>query len=88
MAAPDGRGPVIVYLRLFLVLVLGTVAYYNRRDLFMHWIRRDQPKNRVCVHACCLGMRAHPYRYPVNRRRHFLRSASDEQLLGLLLAAW
>lgn len=70
------------YLRLALVLALAGVGYYDRRDLFMHWIRRDQQERRPCTHACCRGMRAHPERYPVTRRNAYLRHASDQELAG------
>ncbi len=67
-------------LRLVLVLVLVQLGYYNRRDLFSHWIRKDQQANRACAHACCRGMRAHPEGYPVTKRSRWLRGASDEQV--------
>lgn len=65
---------------LWLLLVVALLARYDRRDLFSHWIRKDQPANRPCTHACCRGMRAHPEGYPVTKRRAWLRAVSDEQV--------
>jgi hypothetical protein len=56
------------------------MARYNRRDLFRHWIHKDQPANRPCTHACCRGFRAHPEHYPVARRNDYLRYSSDTEL--------
>jgi hypothetical protein len=56
------------------------VARYDRRDLFRHWIHKDQPASRPCTHACCRGFRAHPEHYPVARRNAYLKYASDEDL--------
>lgn len=58
------------------------MAYYNRRDLFSHWVRKDEPANRPCQHACCRGMRAHPEGYPVVKRRAYYRHVSDEELFA------
>jgi hypothetical protein len=55
---------------------------YNRRDLFKHWIRKDQRANQPCTHACCRGFRPHPEHYPVIMPARYLRSASDDQLLA------
>jgi hypothetical protein len=68
------------YLRLVLVLMLGQLGYYNRRDAFAHWIRKDQQAGRPCTHACCRGMRAHPDNYPVVKRNRYLRHATDQQV--------
>lgn len=56
------------------------MARYNRRDLFKHWIRRDQQINRPCTHACCRGFRPHPEHYPVVMPARYLRNASDDDL--------
>jgi hypothetical protein len=70
-----------------LVAVLAQLGYrYNCRDLFSHWIRKDQPERRPCTHACCRGLRAHPESYPVAKRNAYLRHASDAQLADLY--AW
>lgn len=58
------------------------MAAYNRRDLFAHWIRKDQAANRPCQHACCRGMRAHPDGYPVVKRRAYYQSVSDRELMA------
>jgi hypothetical protein len=65
----------LAFLRLVLVLVVVRLGYYNRRDLFSHWIRKDQQANRPCGHACCRGMRAHPDNYPVVKRNRYDRIA-------------
>lgn len=54
--------------------------YYNRRDFFSHFVRKDQPAPRPCHHACCRGMRAHPDGYPVVKRNAYLRYAGDADL--------
>lgn len=73
-----------VYARLAVALtVLAAVAlpgYYNRRDIFSHWVRQVQQANRPCGHACCRGMRAHPGGYPVVKRNRYLRTATDQQV--------
>ncbi|HBW19262.1 MAG TPA: hypothetical protein DEH11_09745 [Actinobacteria bacterium] len=56
------------------------MAPYNTRDLWKHWIRREQPVNRPCTHACCRGFRAHPEHYPVVLPARYLHSASDDDL--------
>jgi hypothetical protein len=56
------------------------VSYYNRRDLFEHWVRRQQPANRPCTHACCRGYHPHPESWPTILPSRKLRGASDEQL--------
>jgi hypothetical protein len=56
------------------------MARYNRRDLFKHWIRRDQQPNRPCTHACCRGYRPHPEHYPVVMPARYLRNASEDDL--------
>jgi hypothetical protein len=53
---------------------------YNRRDLFAHWVRREQPAGKPCGHACCRGYRSHPEGYPVTLPARVLRGASDDQL--------
>src|SRR6516165_3526490 len=53
---------------------------YNRRDLIGHWIRRTQPEQRMCGHACCRGHRVHPANMPVILPNPLLRRASDEDL--------
>jgi hypothetical protein len=69
-----------VWLPLLLVLGLAQLGYYNGRDLFSHWIRKDQQAGRPCTHACCRGMRAHPDNYPVVKRNRYLRYGSDQQV--------
>jgi len=54
--------------------------YYNRRDVFKHWIRKEQRADRPCTHACCRGFRPHPEHYPVILPSRTLRRASDENL--------
>jgi hypothetical protein len=56
------------------------MAAYNRRDLFAHWVRKDEPARRPCQHACCRGMRPHPENYPVTKRNAYLRWSSDAEL--------
>lgn len=56
------------------------MARYNRRDLFRHWIRKEQRANAPCGHACCRGYRPHPEHYPLVMPAHYLRRASDDQL--------
>jgi hypothetical protein len=73
-------GQLGAWLRLVLVLFVAQLGYYNRRDLFSHWIRKDQAARRPCTHACCRGMRAHPDKYPVVKRNAYLRSASDRDV--------
>ena len=68
------------WLRLLLVLAVARLGYYNRRDLFSHWIRKDQAASRPCTHACCRGLRAHPEGYPVAKRNRYLRNSSDREL--------
>jgi hypothetical protein len=53
---------------------------YNRRDLFAHWVRREQPSGKPCTHACCRGYRSHPEGYPVVLPARVLRGATDNQL--------
>lgn len=53
---------------------------YNRRDLIGHWIRRNQPEQRMCGHACCGGYRVHPNNMPVILPDRLLRRASDNDL--------
>jgi hypothetical protein len=79
------------YLRLVLVLMLGQLGLrqggrkggggrYNRRDLYQHWVKKEEPARRPCDHACCRGLRAHPENYPVARRNQYMKHASDETL--------
>jgi hypothetical protein len=56
------------------------VAGYDRRDLFKHWIRKDQRANQPCTHACCRGYRPHPEHYPIVLPAKYLHSASDDEL--------
>lgn len=53
---------------------------YNRRDLFSHWVRKDEAARRPCHHACCRGMRPHPENYPLVKRNAYLRWSSDAEL--------
>lgn len=69
------------YARLVLVMVLAHLAYYNRRDVFKHWIRKDQRANQACTHACCRGMRPHPQHYPAILPDRTLHRASDQDLM-------
>jgi hypothetical protein len=68
------------YVRLVRVLVLAQLGYYNRRDQFAHWVRKEQPTGRPCQHACCRGLRAHPEGHPVAKRNRYLRYSSDDEL--------
>lgn len=54
--------------------------YYNRRDLIGHWIKRQQPQQRPCTHACCRGYRVHPNNWPVIPPSRVMRRATDEEL--------
>lgn len=54
---------------------------YNRRDLIGHWVRKTQPTQRMCTHACCRGKRVHPKNYPVILPSKLLRQASDDDLV-------
>lgn len=56
------------------------MAVYNRRDRIGHWVRKQQPSNRHCTHACCRGYREHPDNWPIIPASRQLRSASDEKL--------
>lgn len=56
------------------------MPYYNRRDRFMHWVRRDQPAHRRCTHACCRGYHEHPESWPVVLPARKLRHATDQDL--------
>jgi hypothetical protein len=56
------------------------MAHYNRRDLIGHWIRRSQPTQRMCTHACCRGRRVHPENMPVILPNKLLHRAKDEDL--------
>lgn len=56
------------------------MAYYNRRDLIGHWVRKRQPTQRMCTHACCRGKRVHPDNYPVVLPDRLLKHASDKDL--------
>lgn len=56
------------------------MAYYNRRDRLQHWIRKEQPEQRHCTHACCRGYREHPRHWPVVPEKRSLRAASDEEI--------
>jgi len=67
-------------LRLLLVLVVAQLGYYNRRDLFKHWIRKEQRANQTCGHACCRHMRAQLKNWPVNPPNPYLRRATDNEL--------
>jgi len=82
MASNAKRRQLAVYARLVLVLVVAQLGYYNRRDLFSHWIRKDQPARRPCTHACCRGLRPHPEGYPVTKRNAYLWYSSDKELLA------
>jgi hypothetical protein len=53
---------------------------YNRRDLIGHWVKKTQPVQRMCGHACCRGRRVHPDNYPVILPDKLLRRASDDDL--------
>lgn len=53
---------------------------YNRRDHIGHWVRKAQPANRHCTHACCRGYREHPEHWPVILPNRKLRGASDQAL--------
>jgi hypothetical protein len=53
---------------------------YDRRDLIGHWIRKQQPEQRLCGHACCRGYRVHPANMPVILPNRLLRRASDDDL--------
>jgi 2-polyprenyl-6-methoxyphenol hydroxylase-like FAD-dependent oxidoreductase len=53
---------------------------YNRRDLIGHWVKKQQPTQRMCGHACCRGKRVHPANYPEVMPSNLLRSASDRDL--------
>lgn len=53
---------------------------YDRRDLIGHWIRKQQPEQRMCGHACCRGHRGHPRNMPVILPDRLLRRASDDDL--------
>jgi hypothetical protein len=67
-------------LALALLLAVTLPGYYNRRDVFSHWIRKDQQTGRPCTHACCRGLRAHPEGYPVAKRSKYLRHATDKEV--------
>lgn len=69
------------YVRLVLVLVVARLGYYNRRDLFKHWIRKEQRANQACGHACCRNMQLHPEHYPVILPDRTLHRASDKDLM-------
>ena len=56
------------------------MARYDRRDDFEHWVRKEQPEDRPCTHACCRGYRSHPKHLPVAVRATRLRVLSDEAL--------
>jgi hypothetical protein len=56
------------------------MPYYDRRDRLQHWIRKEQPAQRTCTHACCRGYREHPRGWPVIPGKRQLRSASDKEL--------
>lgn len=58
----------------------GRHPYYNRRDLIGHWVKKKQPAQRMCTHACCRGRRVHPKNYPVILPSSLLRKASEEDL--------
>jgi hypothetical protein len=53
---------------------------YNRRDYLAHWVRKDQPADRPCTHACCRGYRQHPEHWPVIVPARRLRHTTDEEL--------
>ena len=53
---------------------------YNRRDLIGHWVRKQQPTQRMCGHACCRNKRVHPGNYPTVLPDGLLRRASEEDL--------
>lgn len=53
---------------------------YNRRDLIGHWVKKQQPTQKMCGHACCRGRRVHPDNYPDVLPSKLLRSASDRDL--------
>ena len=56
------------------------MARYDRRDRLQHWIRKEQPEQRHCTHACCRGYREHPKHWPVLPPNRALRRASDYEL--------
>lgn len=58
------------------------MARYNRRDLFAHWVKSDEPAQRPCEHACCRGMRPHPENYPVIKRNRYLKYSSYDEITG------
>ena len=56
------------------------MAYYKRRDLIGHFIRKQQRIEQPCTHACCRGYRVHPSNFPVVLPDRTLRRASDDDL--------
>lgn len=56
------------------------MARYDRRDRLQHWVRKEQPEQRHCTHACCRGYHEHPKNWPVLPQRRALRRASDYEL--------
>lgn len=56
------------------------MARYDRRDRLQHWIRKEQPEQRHCSHACCRGYHEHPKNWPVLPQKRALRRASDYEL--------
>lgn len=58
------------------------MAKYDRRDRLQHWIRKEQPEQRTCTHACCRGYREHPKDWPVIPAKRSLRRASDKELMS------
>lgn len=56
------------------------MARYDRRDRLQHWVRKEQPEQRHCTHACCRGYQEHPKNWPVIPQKRALRRASDYEL--------
>lgn len=56
------------------------MARYDRRDRLQHWVRKEQPEQRHCSHACCRGYHEHPKNWPVLPQKRALRRASDYEL--------
>ncbi len=57
-------------------------APYNRRDLIGHFVRRRQPEQKMCQHACCRGRRVHPANMPVVLPDRLLRRAPERDLIA------
>jgi hypothetical protein len=57
-----------------------TVARYNVRDVFRHFVKPRSAAGDACPHSCCRGYRIHPANLPLTLKPGILRRLSDDEL--------